>query len=91
MLDAAEAGEDGVEKVEQDKGAVVVEEQLPVAGALALGADVVQALQQGVQHFEVLEPAQILGVELGFFLGRHRCSSWDCLDRGQAGDAVSVS
>jgi hypothetical protein len=36
LLDAAQAGQDGVEEIQQDEGAVVVEEQRAIAGAVSL-------------------------------------------------------
>jgi hypothetical protein len=46
-------GDDRVEQKQQDVGAVVVEEQLAIAGTVTLSADIVQALQQRHQPVEV--------------------------------------
>jgi len=49
----------GVEQEQQDVGAVVVEEQVPVAGAVAPGADVVEPFEQRHQPVEVLQPDDV--------------------------------
>jgi len=59
LLDAAEAGDDGVEEVEQQQGGILVEMELAIASAIARRGVIVQAFQDGVQQFEVFEAAQI--------------------------------
>ena len=41
LLDAAQGRDDGIEQEEQHVGAVLVEEEFAIAGAVAFGADVV--------------------------------------------------
>jgi len=55
LLDAAQGGDAGVEEEQQQEGALLVEEQGAVAGAVPLGADAVEALEQGHQSVEVLQ------------------------------------
>ena len=71
LLEAAQAGKDGVEEVEQQQGGVLVKEELPIAGPVAVGADFVEAFEQRRQQLEILEALEVLGRDLGFFLGRH--------------------
>jgi len=55
LLDAAQGSDDGVEQKQQEGGVVVIEEELAVAGVVALGAHVVQAFQQRHQPVEVFQ------------------------------------
>src|SRR5205814_10325759 len=55
LLDAAEAGQDRVEEIQQHQSGVVIEEELAVAGRVTFSAEVVQTLQQRIQKLEVLE------------------------------------
>jgi len=55
LLAAAQGGDAGVEEEQQQEGALLVEEQGAVAGAVPLGADAVEALEQGHPSVEVLQ------------------------------------
>ena len=73
LLDASRRVNDGVEEKQQDIGAVVIEEELAVAGAIALGADVVEAFEQRHQPVEVFQTdhvavAQLIRFSLGHAL-----------------------
>src|SRR5947209_3191293 len=61
LLQAIEAGQDGVEEVEQEQGGVLVEEEFAVAGLVAGGAVVVQASQQGSDEGKILEALEVFG------------------------------
>ena len=69
LLDAAEAGEDGVEVVEEDQRQVLVVEELAIAGLVAIDGVIVQTFEQLQQSFELAEAAQVFFEDLGL-LGR---------------------
>jgi hypothetical protein len=74
LLDAAQAGDDGVEEVEQQQGGVLVEEEIAIAGAVALCRLVVEAVEQRAENLEILQAAQIGGVHCGPTLVCHGAS-----------------
>ena len=47
LLEPAEAGDDAVEEVDEQEADILVAKELPVAGAIALGGDVAQGIQEG--------------------------------------------
>jgi hypothetical protein len=66
--------------VHKEQGDVLIEEELPIAGAVALGADVVEALQQRRQQAEVLEALELFRGDFAASLShrfsrRGRCHS----------------
>jgi hypothetical protein len=71
LLNAAQRRDDGVEQEQQNVGAVVVEEELAIAGAIALSADVVQAFQQRHQPVEVLQTDNVAVAQLALFSLAH--------------------
>jgi hypothetical protein len=64
LLDATQAGQHGIEEVQQDQRAILIEKQLPVASAVSLGTGIVQFLQQRLQNVEILKGLKILLGEL---------------------------
>jgi hypothetical protein len=71
LLQAAQAGEDGIEEIEQAQTGVLIEEQLPITGAIALRADVAESLQKGSQHPEILEALEFAGTHFAPTLLSH--------------------
>ena len=59
LLDAAEAGEDWIEEVQQHQRGVLIEMEFAIAGAIALGRVVVKSIEKRPKDLEVLEPAKI--------------------------------
>src|SRR5450432_2332614 len=59
LLQATQRSDDGIEQVEQNQHAVVIEVQRTIAGSVAVAADLVQAFEQGRKLIEVLEAAHI--------------------------------
>ena len=55
LLQAAQAGHRRVEKVQQHQGRILIVKQLPVAGAIPLGADGPQMGEERPEHAKVLE------------------------------------
>ena len=66
LLDAAQRRDDGIEQVQQDQHAILIEMQLAVAGLVALTAIVVQPLQQRRELVEVLQAGDIGFLEFPF-------------------------
>src|SRR5262249_16861550 len=64
LLEGAERADDGVEEVQQDQGAIVIEVQGAVAGPVAGAAVGVEALEQGQELLEVLAAGE-------WWLGRY--------------------
>ena len=58
LLDATQAGEDGVEEVKQQEGGVLVEEEFAVAGAVTLGSLVTEAIKERAENLEIFQAAQ---------------------------------
>src|SRR5258708_870741 len=81
LLQAAQAGDNGAEEVEQQQAGVLVEEQLAVASLVACCADVLQAHQQFLEQREVFQTVQVARLQFGTPLARHGNHS---LNRGQA-------
>jgi len=65
LLNAAQAGQHGIEEVEQHHRGVLIVEQLAVASEISLGAGIVKFLQQRLQNVEILEGFEVLLGELG--------------------------
>jgi hypothetical protein len=59
LLDAAQRRDDGIKQEQQQVGAIVVEEQVPIAGAVACRADGAQALEQRQQAVEVFQTTDV--------------------------------
>src|SRR5262249_39531761 len=79
LLHAAQAGEDRVEEIEQQQGAILVEKELAITGAIACGADVVEAFQQRHQQAKVLEALEVARAHLRpAFLGHKALKEQSC-------------
>ena len=65
LLNGAEAGENGVEVEQQDQGAVLVEMENTITGAVALGATLLESFQKRLENPEVLEALEISVGNLG--------------------------
>jgi len=82
LLHGAETGKDGIEEGQEEKGGIVIIEEPSIAGVIACSADVVERLEEGFKAFEVLEPLDVVGGDLGFAWWRHegtlfrRLSKW---------------
>jgi hypothetical protein len=71
LLDAAQRVNEGVEEKQEDVGAVGIEEELAVAGAVALGANVVQAFQERHEPVEVFQTDDVAVAQLALFSLAH--------------------
>ena len=71
LLDGAQRGDDGIEEEQQDVGAVVVEEELAIAGLVAVGADVVKSFEQRHQPVEILQADDVAFGGFRSFACRH--------------------
>src|SRR6185312_1179758 len=79
-LQATQGFQGGIEEEQQDEGSILIEEQLAIAGAIALGADVVDASKQRQKPLDLLQSPD--GEGFGFRLACHgsttiyRLSKW---------------
>src|SRR5262249_35248265 len=75
LLNAAQRRDDRIEQKQKEVSAVVIEKQLPVAGAVALRADVMQALQERHQPVEVLQTDDVAVANLAGFARGHTATN----------------
>ena len=71
LLDAAQALDDGVEEEQQEQAGILVIEQMAIAGVIACGGVVVQAVEQGPEDLEVLESLKIFVLDRWSRFRRH--------------------
>ena len=71
LLKPADAGDDAVEEVDKQEADILVAEELPVAGAIALGSDVAQTFQEGHEEREILQPLKLILGDGWPRFGRH--------------------
>lgn len=72
LLQAAQAGDDRVEEREQQQRGILVEKELAIAGAIALDADLVQAIEERQEKTAVFKAPQVAGADQGPALSGHR-------------------
>ena len=56
LLNAPQALDDGIEEEQQEQASILVIEQAPIAGVIACGGIVVQAVEQGPRILKYLSP-----------------------------------
>jgi hypothetical protein len=71
-LDGAEAGENGVEVEQQDEGAVLVEMEDAIPGAVTLCATSLESIQKRLEDLEVLKPREMPVRDRGLAFSGHR-------------------
>ncbi len=59
LLQTAQRADDGIEQKQQDQGAVLIHEQLAVAGPVARSTHRPQAFQERCQALEILQPLNV--------------------------------
>lgn len=72
LLDGTEAGENGVEVEQQDQGAVLVEMENAIPGAVAFRATGLESFQKRLEDLEVLKPREITVRNRGLAFSGHR-------------------
>jgi hypothetical protein len=71
LLESLEAGDRGIEEIQEQERGVLIEEEVAVAGLVALGSVVVKPDEEVVDEAELFEPLKRLGDERLLFRARH--------------------